>query len=476
MTTPLCDADLLARLREIVGARFVLTEAADMAPFLEDWRGYSHGSALAVVLPGSTGEVAALARLCADEGRSLVPQGGNTSLCQGSVPPAGGNGIVLALRRMAGVREIDKPSGVMVVDAGATLSAVHAAAEEVGRRVPINLGSEGTAQIGGLLSTNAGGTSALRFGPMRELVCGIEVVLPDGRVFSDLRALRKDNTGYDLRHLFVGAEGTLGIVTGAALRMHPMLRASGHAWIGLADLEAAVAVLTGLQDRFDTAVQAAELLSASQVDLVLQHIPRTRHPLDSRPEWSLLVELGSSDAGADLQGPLEEWLAERFEDGTVTDAFVAQSEAQGGDIWHVRHSVSEANKIHGHSLSHDVAVRPSLVPRMIESCRAGVQALHPAANILIVSHIGDGNVHFIVHFTHEEWVAFADPKGVTEAVMQVVHDRVEALGGTFSAEHGIGRKLKEELARRADPVRLDLMRAIRGVIDPDGRMNPGAVL
>ncbi|WP_062117922.1 FAD-binding oxidoreductase [Aureimonas sp. AU40] len=476
MTTPIAAEDVLAGLRRIVGARNVLTDPSDMAPHLEDWRGYSKGTALAVVLPGSTGEVASLARLAAEHGRSLVPQGGNTSLCQGSVPPEGGNGIVVALRRMASIREIDKPSGVMVVDAGATLSSVHAAAADVERRVPINLGSEGTAQIGGLLSTNAGGTSALRFGPMRELVCGIEVVLPDGRVFSDLRALRKDNTGYDLRNLFVGAEGTLGIVTAAALRMHPMLRASGHAWIGLADLEAAVTVLTGLQDRFDTAVQAAELLSASQVDLVLKHIPRTRHPLETRPEWSLLVELGSSDAGADLQGPLEEWLAERFEDGTVTDAFVAQSEAQGGDIWHVRHSVSEANKIHGHSLSHDVAVRPSLVPRMIEACREGVQAVYPGANILIVSHIGDGNVHFIVHFTHAEWETFRDPKAVTDEVMRIVHDQVEALGGTFSAEHGIGRKLKDELARRADPVRLELMRAIRGVIDPDRRMNPGTIL
>lgn len=476
MTASLADDDVLARLRGIVGARNVLTEEADMAPYLEDWRGYSRGTALAVVLPGDTSEVAGVVKAAAEGGRSLVPQGGNTSLCQGSVPPEGGNGIVLALRRMAGIREIDKPSGVMIVDAGAALAAVHAAAEGVGRRVPINLGSEGTAQIGGLLSTNAGGTSALRYGPMRELVCGIEVVLPNGRVFSDLRALRKDNTGYDLRNLFVGAEGTLGVVTGAAIRMHPMLRASAHAWVALADLDAAVTILTGLQDRFDTAVQAAELLSRNQVELVLRHIPRTRHPLETRSDWSLLVELGSSDAAADLQGQLEEWLAERFEDGAVLDAFVAQSEAQGGDIWHIRHSVSEANKIHGHSLSHDVAVRPSLVPRMIEACSEGVRAAHPGANILIVSHVGDGNVHFIVHFTHAEWDAFADPKAVTAQVMRIVHDEVEALNGTFSAEHGIGRKLKGELAQRGDPVRLELMRAIRGVIDPGQRMNPGTVL
>ena len=397
-------------------------------------------------------------------------------LSQGAQPSGDGRAIVVAMRRMAAIREIDKPSGVMLVDAGATLSAVHAAALEVGRRVPLNLGSEGTAQIGGLVSTNAGGTSALRYGPMRELVCGIEVVLPDGRIFSDLQALRKNNTGYDLKNLFIGAEGTLGIVTGAALRMHPVLHASAHAWIALSGLEAVAPILSGLQDAFDTGLQAAELLSGTQVDLVLQHIPRTRHPLDSRPEWSLLVELGQTDPGADLRGRLEDWLAARFEDGRVTDGAVAQSDAQAAGIWHIRHSVSEANKIHGHSLSHDVAVRPSRVAEMITRCRGAVQGVYPGAKILIVSHIGDGNVHFIVHFTHAEWARFPDPEAVTRQVMTLVHDEVGALGGTFSAEHGIGRKLRQELAERADPVRLQMMHDIRGLFDPEGRMNPGAVL
>lgn len=470
------DASFLDALRGIVGPAHVLTDAHDVAPFLGDWRGYRSGRALAVVLPSSTAQVAAVMALAAREGRAVVPQGGNTGLCQGAVPSDEGRGIVLALRRLAAVREIDKPSGVMVIEAGATLAAAQAAADAIGRRVPLHLGSEGTAQIGGLVSTNAGGTGALRYGPMRELVCGLEVVLPDGRLFSDLRALRKDNTGYDLKNLFIGAEGTLGVVTAVALRMQPMLRAAAHAWLALSDLEAAVTVLTGLQDRFDTSVQAVELLSGNQVDLVLRHIPRSRHPLDSRPDWSLLVELGSPDAGADLQNQLEIWLAGLLEDGTLTDALVARSEAQAADIWHIRHSVSEANKLHGHSLSHDVAVRPSLVPRMIAECGAAVRARHPEANILIVSHIGDGNVHFIVHFTHEEWAAMPDPDRVTAAVMQLVHDRVDALGGTFSAEHGIGRKLRAELARRADPVALDLMRAVRGLLDPGRRMNPGAVL
>ena len=470
------SAAFVQELQAIVGARNVLTGAEDLAPFLGDWRGYQSGRAAAVVLPGSTDEVAQVMRLAARHGRSVVPQGGNTGLCQGAVPSDDGRGIVLGLRRMATIRDIDKPSGIMVAEAGTILSTAHAAAEAVGRRIPLHLGSEGSAQLGGLVSTNAGGTGALRYGPMRELVCGIEVVLPDGRVFSDLRALRKDNTGYDLRNLFVGAEGTLGIVTAVALRMQPVLRSAGHAWIALPDLAAAVPLLTALQDRFDTSVQAAELLSGNEVDLVLRHIPRSRQPFDVRPDWSLLVELGSTDATADLRAALEDWLGERFEDGTVADAFVPQSEAQAADIWHVRHSVSEANKLHGHSLSHDVAVRPALVPQMIERCAAAVRAVHPAANILIVSHIGDGNVHFIVHFAHDEWAAIADPAGTTTQVMALVHDQVATLGGTFSAEHGIGRKLVAELHHRTDPVRLDLMRALRDLLDPGHRMNPGAVL
>ncbi|MCJ8141012.1 FAD-binding oxidoreductase [Falsirhodobacter halotolerans] len=473
---PCPDAVFLAALRAIVGDTHVLTDDHDVEPFLHDWRGYASGRAAAVVFPADTDQVSRVVALAAQAGRNIVPQGGNTGLSQGAVPSDDGRGIVLGLRRMTAIPEIDTPSGVLLAEGGATLSAVHDAARAVDRRVPLSLGSEGTAQIGGLVSTNAGGIGALRYGPMRDLVCGLEVVLPDGRVFRDLRALRKNNTGYDLRNLFIGAEGTLGIVTTVALRMQPVLRAAAHAWIALADLDAAVTILAGLQERFDTAVQAAELLSGPQVDLVLQHIPRTRHPLESRPEWSLLIELGSTDADADLRGRLEDWLADRFEEGTLTDAFIAQNEAQAAAIWHLRHSVSEANKLHGHSLSHDVAVRPSRLPQMIRDCTDAVLQAHPGATILIVSHLGDGNVHFIVHFTHDAWARLSDPAGVTRDVMARVHDATEALGGTFSAEHGIGRKLRQELAARVDPVRMGLMQDIRAVIDPDRRMNPGAVL
>jgi len=472
---PSSNEAFLNDLRQAVGSQYVLTDGHDKEPFLTDWRGYETGQAIAVVLPATTEQVSSVMRIAKAHGSVIVPQGGNTGLCQGGVPLGQGRTIVLGLRRLDAVREIDKASNVIVAEAGLTLTAAHDAAATVDRRIPLHLGSEGSAQIGGLASTNAGGTSALRYGPIRDLICGIEVVLPDGRILSDLKALRKNNTGYDLKNLFIGAEGTLGIITAVALRLQPLLKSSGHAWIALPNLGAAVDILMGLQDRFDAAVQAAELLSGSQVDLVMQHIPRSRHPLESRPEWSLLVELGSTDASAELHLALEEWLAEQFEAGFVEDAFVAQSEAHAADIWHLRHSVSEANKLHGHSLSHDIAVRPTLVTQMIERATAAVHAIFPQATILIVSHIGDGNIHFIAHFSHEEWAGFAEPTAVTSDVMKHVHDVVDELGGTFSAEHGIGRKLVTELATRSDPVRMELMQSLRRMLDPNGLMNPGSM-
>lgn len=475
LSKPSSHDSFLNDLRQAVGSQYVLTDVHDKEPFLTDWRGYETGQAIAVVLPATTQQVSSVMRIANEHGSIIVPQGGNTGLCQGAVPLGHDRTIVLGLRRLDAVREIDKASNVIVVDAGLTLIAAHDAAATVDRRIPLHLGSEGTAQIGGLASTNAGGTSALRYGPIRELICGIEVVLPDGRILSDLKALRKNNTGYDLKNLFIGAEGTLGVITAVALRMQPLLKSSGHAWIALPNLNAATVILMGLQDRFDTAVQAAELLSGNQVELVMQHIPRSRHPLQSRPEWSLLVELGSTDAATELHAALEEWLGEQFEAGLVEDAFIAQSEAHAADIWHLRHSVSEANKLQGHSLSHDIAVRPTLVPEMIERATTAVHAIYPEANILIVSHIGDGNIHFIAHFTHDEWARFVAPTEVTADVMKRVHDVVDELGGTFSAEHGIGRKLVSELAIRSDPVRMELMRSFRRMLDPTGLMNPGSV-
>lgn len=468
-------SSLIEEIERVVGAPNVLTSPAEIDPFVNDWRGYEKGTALAVVLPADAEEVSELMGIALRHGVVIVPQGGNTGLSRGATPVGLDNCIVVALRRMASLRQVDKPSNVMIVDAGMTLAAAHEAATRIGRRIPLRLGSEGTAQIGGLVSTNAGGTGALRYGPMRDLVCGVEAVLPDGRILRDLSALRKNNTGYDLKHIFVGAEGTLGIVTAVALRLQPMIRASGHAWISVKDPVAAISLLMEIQDAFDTWIQAVELVSGNAVAFVLSHIPRTRQPFDAVPEWSLMIELGGPDASADIRGKLEEWLAVALEKGSAVDAFVARNEAQAADIWHVRHSTSEANKLQGHSLSHDVAVRPSRVPELISLCTAAVKNLHPEAEVVIVSHIGDGNVHFIVHFTHEQWKSIDRPEKVTAEVMAVVHDIVAGLDGTFSAEHGIGRKLTGELARRIDPVRLDLMRKIRDAMDPNRRMNPNVL-
>lgn len=470
------DLEFLAALRNVVGNNNVYCEAADTQPFLEDWRGYKAGEAVAVVFPSSTEEVSQLVHIARHYQRAVVPQGGNTGLCQGAVPSSDGKGIIINLRRMNNVREIDTLSGVITADAGITLSELHAAAEQVERRIPLSVGSEGTAQLGGLASTNAGGTSALRYGPIREMICGLEVALPDGTVFSDLKALRKNNTGYDLRNLFIGSEGTLGIITAVALRMQPLLRTTAHAWLVLRDLQTAAIILSALQEKFDTALQTAELLSATQVELVLKHIPRTRLPFENIPEWSLLIELGSTDVGVELNSYLEDWLVEKFNSGDIIDCIIAQNEAQAKEIWHIRHSVSEANKIHGHSLSHDIVVRPSRVPELIHKAGLAIRDLYPQASILIVSHIGDGNVHFIVHFTHDEWASFSNPDDVTRAVMACVHDIVDLLDGSFSAEHGIGRKLVDELILRIDPVKMHLMKQIKQMFDPENRFNPDAVL
>lgn len=466
------DVAFVAELKLAVGEQYVYTDEADMQPFLEDWRGYKTGEAVAIVLPSTAGEVSRVLQITERFKRKLVPQGGNTGLCQGAIPSSDNQGIVLGLRRMNKIREIDKLSNIITVDAGVTLSTAHEAAATVNRRIPINLGSEGTAQLGGLASTNAGGTSALTYGPIRELICGIEVVLPNGAIFNDLKALRKNNTGYDLRNLFIGAEGTLGIITAVSLRMQPVLRSSAHAWLVLRDLPAAAEVLCALQDRFDSILQTAELLSGTQVGLVIQHIPRTRLPVQDLPEWSLLIELGSADPATDLKSTLEDWLVSQFEEGTIIDGIIAQNEAQAEDIWHVRHSVSEANKIHGHSLSHDIVVRPTMVPELIRLAGISIREIYPEATVLIVSHIGDGNVHYIVHFTHEEWSSIDDPETTTMCVMAIVHDIVDQLNGAFSAEHGIGRKLISELELRADPIKLSLMRQIKNTLDPENRLSP----
>ncbi|MBD3846013.1 FAD-binding oxidoreductase [Bosea sp. SSUT16] len=470
---------MIERLRGIVGDKGLITDPAEMEPWLVDWRQRRRGRALAIVQPASTAEVSAVVALCAAEGQPVFPVGGNTGLCFGAVPDSGRSdkpGIVLSLRRMNRIRSVDRATGVATVDAGVVLGDLHNAAIEAGRQFPLHLGSEGSAQIGGLISTNAGGTGVVRYGPMRDLVAGLEVVLPDGRVLSDLAALRKDNTGYMLRHLFIGAEGTLGIVTGAALRLHPQTPNTAHAWVAVAEPAAAVALLAALQDRAGSYIQAFEMVSASQFELVRKHAERARFPFPEIPAWSVLIELGSEDATTALPAILEEVVGAALEAGEVLDAVIATSEQQAAEFWHLRHSVSEANRKEGMSITHDVAVRSSHVAPFIAAADKVAAERYPQAITEVVCHLGDGNVHYILMFTHEFWAALPDAEAFALEVERAIHDVAARFGGTFSAEHGVGRKLTEELARLADPLRYELMNKVKTLFDPQNLMNPGVLL
>ncbi|WP_293797947.1 FAD-binding oxidoreductase [uncultured Bosea sp.] len=470
---------MLEALRAIVGDKGLVTDPAEMEPYLVDWRQRRRGAALAVVQPSSTAEVSAVVALCAAQGQPIFPVGGNTGLCFGAVPESNRPdkpGIMLSLRRMNRIRGLDRASGIATVDAGVVLGDLHNAAAEAGRQFPLHLGSEGSAQIGGLISTNAGGTGVVRYGPMRDLVAGLEVVLADGRVLSDLAALRKDNTGYMLRHLFIGAEGSLGIVTGAALRLHPQTPNTAHAWVAAADPADAVALLAALQDRAGSYIQAFELVSASQFELVRKHAERVRFPFAEIPAWSVLIELGSEDATTALRDILEEVLGAALEQGELLDAVIATSEQQAADFWHIRHSVSEANKKEGMSITHDVAVRSSHVAPFIKAADEVAAKLFPEAYSEVVCHLGDGNVHYILMFTHAYWAALPDAEAFALEVERAIHDVAARFGGTFSAEHGVGRKLTEELERLADPLRYELMTKVKALFDPQGLMNPGVLL
>lgn len=470
---------MLEALRGIVGDKGLVTDPAEMEPWLIDWRQRRRGHALAVVQPASTAEVSAVVALCAAQGQPIFPAGGNTGLCFGAVPEsdrADKPGIVLSLRRMNRIRAIDRATGVATVDAGVVLGDLHNAATEAGRQFPLHLGSEGSAQIGGLISTNAGGTGVVRYGPMRDLVAGLEVVLADGRVLTDLAALRKDNTGYMLRHLFIGAEGTLGIITGAALRLHPQTPNTAHAWVATADPAAAVALLAALQDRAGSYVQAFELVSASQFELVRRHAERVRFPFAEIPAWSVLIELGSEDATTALSAILEEVVGAALEGGEVIDAVIATSEQQAAEFWHIRHSVSEANKKEGISITHDVAVRSSDVAPFIAAADEVAAARFPQALTEVVCHLGDGNVHYILMFQRDFWARLPDEDAFALEVERAIHDVAARFGGTFSAEHGVGRKLTEELERLADPLRYELMTKVKALFDPQNLINPGVLL
>jgi FAD/FMN-containing dehydrogenase len=465
-------ADLDA-LRAIVGASHVLVE--DLDRFVTDWRGRYRGATAAVVRPRATAEVAAVLRHCRAAGIAVVPQGGNTGMSGGAVPPTDRPNLVLCLERLNRIRAVDPAGGTMTAEAGCTLAAVQAAAADAGRLFPMALGSQGSCQIGGNVATNAGGTAVLRYGNMRDLVLGLEVVLPDGRVWDGLRALRKDNTGYDLKQLFIGSEGTLGIVTAVVLKLFPAVGARAAGWAGVADPEAAVALLGHLQARCGDRLSTFEAMSRGQIDLVLAHVPGTRDPLRDRHPWSVLVEMTEGVGGPDPAERLEAALAEAIDGGLVADAAIAASEAQVAAFWRLRDSVSEANRNEGYSVSHDTSVPIPAVPAFVRLATAALEARPSRPRVVAVGHVGDGNIHLVAIFDRTGRSA-AELRDEADAAGAEVHRIAADLGGSISAEHGIGSAKRDELALHKTPLELEMMRGIKRLFDPHDLMNPGKVL
>jgi FAD/FMN-containing dehydrogenase len=465
---------LLRRLSEIVGERGLLTEPADTAPYATDWRRLYHGRTAAVVRPAGTAELAAVVRLCAAEGVRMVPQGGNTSMVGGAVPAEDGSELVLSLSRMNRVRDVDPVDLTMTVEAGVTLKAAQVAAAEAGCLLPLSIGSEGTAQIGGVLATNAGGNNTVRYGNARDLVLGLEVVLPDGQVWDGLRRLRKDNTGYCLRQLFVGSEGTLGIITAAVLKLAPRLRETEVALCAVASPRAALELFTRFQSYDPGAIQAFEYMSGQGMAFVLAHIPGAVLPLAAPAAHYVLVDLGTARPNAGLRAGMEQVLEAALADGVVVDAAIAESEAQRAAIWRLREEHSEAQKRAGASVKNDVSVPVSRVPDLIERADAACRALIPGVRMVPFGHMGDGNIH--LNLEQPEDMEAADFLALDHAIMDTVGEIVRDLGGSFSAEHGVGKLKPYMMPSWRGGAELDTMRRIKRALDPHGLMNPGKML
>jgi FAD/FMN-containing dehydrogenase len=465
---------LIDALRAAAGPSGVLTDPADMAPHLAEWRGRHVGAAAAVVRPASTAEVAAVVRACAERGVAVVPQGGNTGLVGGGVPDLSGGQVVLSLSRMNRIRDLDPLDNSVVAEAGCVLAAVRAAAEEADRVFPLSLASEGTAQVGGLVSTNAGGTMTIRYGNMREQVLGLEVVLPDGRVWDGLRRLRKDTTGYDLKQWFVGAEGTLGIVTAAALRLMPRPRQVETAFCAVPDPAAAVRLLARMRGEVGEMLTAFELIPRIGIEYGMEHVPGVVDPLDAPSPWYVLAEAAAAAPIPGFRDLFEQALGAALEAGEATDAALAASEAQRRAFWHAREMITEARRIMGGGINHDVTVPTSRIPAFIDEADAVAARLEPGVRVCCFGHVGDGNLHYNLNpAAGADKAAFV---ARAPEISRAVHDVVLAYGGSISAEHGIGAWKRAELHRVKDPLSLEMMRALKAALDPRGIMNPGKVV
>jgi FAD/FMN-containing dehydrogenase len=462
---------LLAELRRIASADYLCIDAADIAPFCTDWRGRYTGEPLCVVQPANTDEVAAVVRACAAAGVPMVPQGGNTGLCGGATPMGGE--VLISLRRLNRIRSVDAENNALTAEAGCTLHAVQEAACAIHRLFPLSLASEGSATLGGNLSTNAGGVQVLRYGNARELTLGLEVVLPDGRIWNGLRALRKDNTGYDLKHLFIGAEGTLGLITAATVKLFPRPGAVATAWVAVPGPAAAVALLGYLRDLVDDALTAFELIDQNSLALVLRHIPGTRNPLRTgHPDaWQVLVEFSGHD---ELTQRLENALRGAIENGQALDAILAKSEAQRQALWALREHISAAQKNEGVSIKHDIALPVSRIDEFIRRANIALRGHSSDIRIVCFGHVGDGNLHYnlskVDSQSNENFIA------QSPVLNKIVYDLVSALGGSISAEHGLGQLKCHAVLQYKSQTEMDLMRVVKTAFDPHGLMNPGKLL
>ncbi|OCC23056.1 hydroxyacid dehydrogenase [Croceicoccus estronivorus] len=469
-------APFLNKAERILGPRGLTRDPDLLDPWLTDWRGVYKGEALAMASPASAEEVAALVRLCVDHDVAIVPQGGNSGMCGGATPDSSGRQLLLSLRRMDTIHTIDAESLQVTCEAGVVLQNLHEAAERESLRFPLTLGGKGSATIGGLISTNAGGTQVLRHGTMRAQVLGLQAVLADGSLFNGLTPLKKDNRGFDLKQLLIGSEGTLGIVTAATLRLLPAIGARRVLWAGLASLQRARALLLHCEATAAEAVEGFEIIPAYSLAAVLKHIPGSRAPLDTEHPWHVLIELVADPSGADqLQDLAERLLASALENGLIDNATIAANDAQAEAFWLLRESISAAERARGPAVQHDISVAVEKMPDFVDMVTARVEERFPGTRAIAYGHLGDGNVHLhVLAPPGSLWGEWQKTEG--KPISAFVYDCVTEWGGSISAEHGIGQAKLSELARLGDPVRLGTMRTVKKALDPLNILNPGKLV
>jgi FAD/FMN-containing dehydrogenase len=473
LTRPITD-DAIARLKAAVGPGGWTDDQTEIAPYLREDRGIYFGKSPLMMKPADAVEVAAILRICNETGTALVPQGGNTSLVGGSIPISDGDEVILSLRRLNRILDVDPIANTIIVEAGCILADVQQAAADVNRLFPLSLGAEGTCRIGGNLSTNAGGTGVLRYGNARDLTLGLEILLPDGRLINDLNTLRKDNTGYSLKNLFIGAEGTLGIITAAALKLFPRPGEILTAFIAVPHVAAAVDLLSRARDTVGDSVTTFELMPRIAIDFLCRHIEANRDPLQNRHDWYVLMEISAPGGEISYRPAFESFLETALEEHVVEDAVIAESESQAQALWRLRETLPEAQKPEGASVKHDVSVPITKISELIAEGSSAIEALIPGVRPVAFGHVGDGNVHF--NFSKPPQSSDEEFRARSKEIHRIIHDIVHRLGGSISAEHGLGQDKREAIKHYKDPNALELMRGIKSLIDPNGIMNPGKVV